>query len=228
MRRRWGRRSAVLALVVLALVAPLIAPQDPADPLGFDPAAANVPPSLSWTYLLGADARGRSVLALLLWGSRVTLAIGVGAALLAAALGVAAGPAVVAGAAAWLDAVVSRLMELCQAAPPLLVLLLLAARLGGTPAPVMLAVFALTGWVAPARLTRATVLAGWRAPYVDAARAARRERAAPARRSTCSPPWSRRSPPGSPLAPRPTSRWRRASTSWGWASPRRPRAGAPR
>ena len=82
----WGLAGLSLVLA-LALAAPLIAPQDPSDPLGFDPLAANHPPSLSWTYLLGADARGRSVLALLLWGSRVTLAIGIGAAVLAAALG---------------------------------------------------------------------------------------------------------------------------------------------
>lgn len=169
---RWGGVAgvAVMALLVLALVAPLIAPQDPADPLGFDPAAANRPPSLSWTYLLGADARGRSVLALLLWGSRVTLTIAVGAALLAAALGILLGLL-----SCWrggrLALVVSCLMDLCQAAPPLLALLLLVARLGSTPAPAMLAVFTLTGWVAAARLTRATVTASWRALYVDAARA---------------------------------------------------------
>ena len=166
----WWGGALLLALIALALAAPLIAPQDPSDPLGFDPLAANHPPSLSWTYLLGADARGRSVLALLLWGSRVTLAIGVGAALLAAALGVLLG-ALYLWRTGLLDAAISRLMELCQAAPPLLILLLLADRLGGVPAAPMLAVFALTGWVAPARLTRAMLAAGWRAPHVDAARA---------------------------------------------------------
>ena len=64
-----------------------MAPQDPSDPLGFDPTGREPSAALSWTYLLGADARGRSVLALLLWGGRATLAIGLGAALLAALLG---------------------------------------------------------------------------------------------------------------------------------------------
>lgn len=71
----------VAAIALLSLLAPLVAPQDPTGPLGFDPLAANHPPNLSWTYLLGADAHGRGVLALLLWGGRTTLSIGVGAAL---------------------------------------------------------------------------------------------------------------------------------------------------
>jgi len=161
----------LVALVLLSALAPFIAPQDPADPLGFDPLAANTGPALSWTYLLGADGRGRSVLALLLWGGRVTLTIGVGAALLAVVVGVALG-----ALACWrdglLDPPLARLMDLCGVAPPLLLLLLLAARLGGVPAPLMLAVFALTGWVAPARLTRTAVRATMAAPYVEAARAA--------------------------------------------------------
>lgn len=173
--RRWRVGSwggpALLALIALALAAPLIAPQDPSDPLGFDPGAANHPPALSWTYLLGADTRGRSVLALLLWGSRPTLAIGLGAALLAAALGLLLG-----ALALWrgglLDVPLSRLMDLCATAPPLLVLLVLSGRLGGVPAALMLAVFALTGWVGPARLSRATLRAEWTALHLDAARAA--------------------------------------------------------
>jgi len=176
-RRFTTRRSAMIgfsvvaAIALLSLLAPLVAPQDPTDPLGFDPLAANHPPNLSWTYLLGADARGRSVLALLLWGGRTTLSIGVGAALLAALLGVALG-----ALACWrgrlLDPPLSWAMDVCGAAPPLLALLLLAGRLGGVPVPLMLAVFAFGGWVAPARLTRAAVRGALAAPYVEAARAA--------------------------------------------------------
>jgi len=175
-RRFRARRGAVAALytlaviVALSLLAPLIAPQDPSDPLGFDPLAANHPPTLSWTYLFGADGRGRDVLSLLLWGGRTTLSIGVGAAILAALVGAGLG-----ALACWrggvFDPLLSRLMDVCGAAPPLLVLFLLASRLGGAPAPVMLAVFALGGWVAPARLTRTAIRAGLAAPYVEAARA---------------------------------------------------------
>jgi len=172
-----AQRGAVVGLVTLAalaalsLLAPLVAPQDPSNPLGFDPLAANHPPDLSWTYLLGADGRGRSVLALLLWGGRVSLLVGAGSALLSVAIGVPLG-----ALACWrdglLDPVLSRLMDACLAAPPLLVLLVLSGRLGGLSAPLMVALFALTGWVAPARLTRAAVSTTWRAPHVEAARAA--------------------------------------------------------
>ncbi|MDQ2830032.1 MAG: ABC transporter permease, partial [Chloroflexota bacterium] len=175
-RRFRAQRGAVAALytliviVALSLLAPLIAPQDPSDPLGFDPLAANHPPTLSWIYLFGADGRGRDMLSLLLWGGRTTLSIGVGAAILAALVGADLG-----ALACWrggvFDPLLSRLMDVCGAPPPLLVLLLLASRLGGAPAAVMLAVFALSGWVVPARLTRTAVRAGLAAPYVEAARA---------------------------------------------------------
>ncbi len=159
------------AIVLLSVLAPLIAPQDPADPVGFDPLAANRPPDLSWTYLLGADGRGRSVLAVLLWGGRTTLVIGVGAALLAALTGLAFG-----ALACWrdgvLDPLVSWLMDVCGAAPALPALLLLSSRLGGVPAGPIAVVLIATGWVAPARLTRAAVRAALSAPYVEAARAA--------------------------------------------------------
>jgi len=177
----WSRfraqRGAMIALAILAAIvllsvlAPLIAPQDPADPVGFDPLAANRPPDLSWTYLLGADGRGRSVLAVLLWGGRTTLVIGVGAALLAALTGLAFG-----ALACWrdgvLDPLVSWLMDVCGAAPALPALLLLSSRLGGVPAGPIAVVLIATGWVAPARLTRAAVRAALSAPYVEAARAA--------------------------------------------------------
>jgi len=96
-RRFRAQRGAVAALytliviVALSLLAPLIAPQDPSDPLGFDPLAANHPPTLSWIYLFGADGRGRDMLSLLLWGGRTTLSIGVGAAILAALVGAGLG-----------------------------------------------------------------------------------------------------------------------------------------
>ncbi len=162
--------AVLLAVLALSLLAPAIAPQDPANPLDFNPDDANHPPALSWPLLLGADGRGRSVLALLLWGGRVSLAIGVGAALLAALVGVLLG-----GLACWrrglFDPLLSRLMDIGAAAPPLLVLLILSSRLGGVPAPVIALVFAATGWIAPARLTRAAVMAAQSAPYVEAARA---------------------------------------------------------
>ena len=160
----------LVAIIALSLFAPAIAPQDPTDPLGFDPLAANHPPAWSRAYLLGADARGRSVLALLLWGGRISLTLGIGSALLALLLGICLG-------SLWgrdggvVGPLLTLAAGLCQSAPPLVVLLVLAARLGNVPTSLVAATFAATGWTAPARITRVTLLALRAAPYVDAARA---------------------------------------------------------
>lgn len=166
-RRLLAQRTALFALaflaflVVLSAAAPIIAPQNPADPLGFDPLAANRGPVLSWTYLLGADARGRSVLASLIWGGRLSLLIGPGAALLAAAVGLFAGlvTALRRGIAGLL---VRRLLDLVDAVPPLLPALILFGRLGNLNAALLIAIFAATGWAAAARiaLSAADVMLG--------------------------------------------------------------------
>jgi len=175
-RRFRAQRAAMAGLVALTLLAtlcllaPLIAPSDPADPLSFDPLAADHPPSLSYSFLLGADSRGRSLLALGLWGGRASLTIGVGAAALAAGLGMALG-----GLALWrggaLAPALGRLMALCQAAPPVLLAMALSSQLGGLPTPGPILVFAAVGWVAPARLSQAAAATVWRAAHVEAARA---------------------------------------------------------
>jgi peptide/nickel transport system permease protein len=180
-RQIWTRliaqRGARLSMLLLALLivvcalAPLIAPQNPADPLGFDPAAANHAPALSWTYLLGADGRGRSVLALLIWGGRLTLAVGIGSALLAALLGLALGA--LAGHRGGIPAAaIGGATDLMQAIPPLLIAIVLFARLGALGVPLLIAIFAATGWVAAARISRGAVAVAGRSDYAEAARAA--------------------------------------------------------
>lgn len=161
----------IAALLALSALAPLVAPQDPADPLGFDPTAANHDPTLTGTYLLGADDRGRGVLALLIWGGRATLAVGLGSALLAALLGIALGA--LAGLRGGLTAaLIGRAMDLIQAVPPVLPALLLFAKLGGLDVPQLVTVFAATGWVAPARISSASVAEAGGSDYAEAARAA--------------------------------------------------------
>jgi peptide/nickel transport system permease protein len=168
-RRPMVALTVLAALVLLSLAAPLLAPQDPGDPVGFDPQDANHPPALSWTFLLGADDRGRSVVALLLWGGRASLAIGLGAAIVAAVVGVSLGALAARYGAA--DLVVGSAMDLCQAMPPLLVALALGTHLGGLEPALLIAAFAASGWAASARLTRAAVAAGLHAPSTEAARA---------------------------------------------------------
>jgi peptide/nickel transport system permease protein len=170
----------LLALLgAAAAAAPLVAGWLGHDPFAPDLLARFEPPSAM--HPLGTDDLGRDMLLRLLYGARVSLAVGLAAALAAALIGTAAGLfAAWRGGAA--DAVVMRLADFMLALPALPLLVLLAAadpaRIGlparGEAAGdvlrivVILAVF---GWVGVARLARAAALAVLSRDHVRAARA---------------------------------------------------------
>ncbi|WP_198372866.1 ABC transporter permease [Roseomonas rosulenta] len=171
---------ALLGMLALgALAAPFVA-----DTLGHDPFTPDLmarfePPSAR--HPLGTDDLGRDILTRLLYGARVSLAVGLAAALAATLIGTTAGLL-----AAWrggvADALVMRFADFMLALPALPLLVLLAAadpsRIGlparGEAAGdvlrivVILAVF---GWVGVARLARAAALATFSRDHVRAARA---------------------------------------------------------
>jgi peptide/nickel transport system permease protein len=167
------------ALALAALGAPFVAAALGHDPFAPDLMARFEPPSAR--HPLGTDDLGRDILLRLLYGARVSLAVGLAAALAATVIGTAAGLI-----AAWrggaADAAIMRLADFMLALPALPLLVLLAAadpsRIGlparGEPAGdvlrivVILAVF---GWVGVARLARATALATFARDHVRAARA---------------------------------------------------------
>ena len=120
----WG--LAVFALVcLLALAAPLL---PLADPNATAPANRLLPP-LSPGRPLGTDALGRDLLSRLAWGSRVSLAVGISATLIAAAIGSLIG--LVAGyVGGRTDAVLMRLVDMVMAFPYILLALVIVAALG--------------------------------------------------------------------------------------------------
>jgi peptide/nickel transport system permease protein len=120
-------------------------------------------------YWLGTDTLGRDVLARLLHGGRVSLAIGIAS--LAAALLVGLAVGLAAGwAGGWVDAVLMRIVDGLMAVPMLFLLLLLAAVF--RPSPVALvAVLALSSWMGVARLARGQVLSLKERDFILAARA---------------------------------------------------------
>lgn len=128
--RRFARsRSAVvgaaglLALVVLAVFAPLVAP--------FDPTAQDGESLLgpSGTHLLGTDQLGRDILSRLIYGARASLVAAVGAAAVGAGIGVPLG--LLAGyLGRWVDAVAMRLVDLLLAVPGILLALVMIVVLG--------------------------------------------------------------------------------------------------
>lgn len=164
----WGARLAALwlALVVAAaLAAPLLAP--------FDPAAQDLERRLespSASHPLGLDELGRDVLSRLVWGARVSVAVGLAVVLAAGLVGTLVGG--VAGAVGGrVDALLMRLVDLFLAFPGILLAIALVAVLGPALRHVVLALAAI-GWVGYARLARAQILRLREEEFVVAVRAA--------------------------------------------------------
>jgi peptide/nickel transport system permease protein len=158
-----------VAVLLAALLAPLLAPDDPA---ALQMRQRLVPPAWSaggnWDHPLGTDQLGRDVLSRLLFGSRVSVLIGVTAVLVAGVVGIAVGLAsgYYGGA---VDALLSRVIDAFLALPFIVLALAVIGVLG--PGLLNLVfVLGLTGWVTYARVVRAEVLAAKETEYVLAAR----------------------------------------------------------
>ncbi len=161
----------VVVLLVCALFAPLLAPQDPNYQ---DLLAQLLPPAWNadgvGAHLLGTDNLGRDVLSRLIYGARVALTVAVTAALGAMILGTAL--ALVAGYfGGWVDWLISRAVELWLSFPPVVLSLILIVGFGVGLGNVILAII-LVDWTRFCRVVRAEVLVVRRQDYVDAARLA--------------------------------------------------------
>ena len=158
----------VVGLVLVAVLAPVLAPHDPtAGALGDrlrPPAWAE---GGSARFLLGTDEQGRDILSRIIYGTRVTLLVGGSVVLLAGTFGTLAG--LVAGykGGRW-DSVIMRIVDTQVAFPGLLLALVILAVIQPSATSVI-AVLALNGWMVYARMTRGVVLSVKEMPYVDAA-----------------------------------------------------------
>jgi peptide/nickel transport system permease protein len=165
----FARRSVAVALtffvlvLLLVLMAPLIAP---ADPAAMSVRQRLTPPG--GDYLLGADAFGRDVLSRLLYAGRVSLVIGAGVAILSSVVGILIG--LLAGFYRRLDGPVSRLIDAMMAFPDILLAISLVAILGGSIVNVIIAL-SIVYTPRIARIVRASTLVVRELPYVEAARA---------------------------------------------------------
>lgn len=163
-----GRPSTVFALlvvavfVVVAALAPVIAPY---DPLKQSIIAINRPPGAA--YWLGTDGFGRDVLSRIIYGSRNSLLFGLISPFLAAIFGTLLG--IVAGYFGGIpDRLISRVVDLLLSFPELLLAILIAAVLGGGFWNII-AVITVAFVPGFARLARAQTLAVRREPYIEAA-----------------------------------------------------------
>ncbi|WBU57770.1 ABC transporter permease [Paracoccus sediminicola] len=155
-------------LVVIAILAPVLAPHDPyAQSLG-DRMLRPVFMGGTWEHPLGTDHLGRDYLSRLIYGARVSLLIGAVAALISGLIGTAMG--VAAGYfGGWVDTVVTFLINVRLAMPVVLVALAVVAILGGS-LTVVIAVLGLLLWDRFAVVMRASTLQIRGREFVAAAR----------------------------------------------------------
>jgi peptide/nickel transport system permease protein len=166
----------VLALAMLAAALPLVAALAGLDPWTLDPEARLATPS--WAHPLGRDGLGRDVFARLVLGFSLSVLIAGASAGLSTGLG--AGLGLWAGTrGGWVDATLSRIMELTQSIPKLPLLLLLGSvdlrRLGlpiglGTVIFRLVLLFTLLGWLTAFRVVRQSSFEVAARPFVEAAR----------------------------------------------------------
>ncbi|CAN1520160.1 DppC ABC-type dipeptide/oligopeptide/nickel transport systems, permease components [Burkholderiaceae bacterium] len=175
--------AALLALVfvIAALFAPWVAPHNPFDLATLELANARLPPA--WlpdgqtAFLLGTDDQGRDILSALIYGARISLAVGLASVILSVIVGVTLG--LLAGFwGGWIDAFLMRLCDVMLSFPAILVALLIAG-VGRALFPnaheslafgVLIVSISLTGWVQYARTVRGSTLVERQKEYVQAAR----------------------------------------------------------
>ncbi|MGE0315588.1 MAG: ABC transporter permease [Lautropia sp.] len=177
--------SALVALGITlgALGAPWIAPFDPFDPTSLDLNNALIPPlgaqGANPSYPLGTDDQGRDILSTILYGSRISLGVGVASVLLAMVIGVVLG--LVAGfAGGRLDAFIMRVADVQLSFPSILIALLINgvaravlpmnADIDALALAVLVVSITLANWVNYARTVRGSAMVEKNKEYVLAAR----------------------------------------------------------
>lgn len=165
--RLWLGAAIVAMLLFVALLAPWLAPHDPVEQ---DLLSAQLPPAFMQggdaAFPLGTDSLGRCVLSRLMFSARTALEVAVIAALLAAIIGIALG--LIAGTlGGWIDQLVSRLIDVWMAFPPVLLSIVLAAVIGAGLTSVIAAIV-VVDWTRFARVVRAEAMAQLGRDYASA------------------------------------------------------------
>ncbi|QKD13704.1 ABC transporter permease [Mesorhizobium sp. NZP2077] len=169
--RLWLAGGWLLLALLAAIFAPLVAPQ---DPLAQDLMLERLPPF--WLdgaepgYWLGTDSLGRDLLSRLIFGGRIAFIVAFAAAIAACLVGSTLG--LIAGYfGGWADRIISRIVDVWMAFPPVLFAILLVAVLGTGLSSVILAI-AIIDWTRFCRVIRAEAMGQSRMDYVENARIA--------------------------------------------------------
>ncbi|MXQ12135.1 ABC transporter permease [Microvirga makkahensis] len=151
----------LLVIVLTGIFAPLIAPY---DPIQMNPAVRLKP--ASDTFLLGTDAYGRDLFSRIVYGARISLTVGIGAAIISVAIGLPLG--LLAGFFRILDAILMRIMDGLMAIPSIL-LAIAVVSLAGAGLWTVLVAITIPEIPRVVRLVRSVVLTAREEPYVEAA-----------------------------------------------------------
>ncbi|WP_256749012.1 ABC transporter permease [Mesorhizobium sp. Mes31] len=167
----WLAGGWLLLALLAAIFAPLVAPQ---DPLAQDLMLERLPPF--WMsgaepgYWLGTDSLGRDLLSRLIFGARIAFIVAFAAATAACLVGSTLG--LIAGYfGGWADRIISRIVDVWMAFPPVLFAILLVAVLGTGLSSVIIAI-AVIDWTRFCRVIRAETMGQSRMDYVENARIA--------------------------------------------------------
>jgi len=176
--RNWSVRIGGAALVLLLLVSILAPWLGTVDPTLFDAGSRDLRPGaageimtlegevLKHTFVMGSDSFGRDIYSRVLYGTRVSLVVGIAAALLSVAFGVVLGLS--AGYIRWLDGPLMRVMDGIMAIPAILIAIAVVA-LWRASLPTVIVAIAIPEIPRVTRLVRALVLSIREEPYVEAA-----------------------------------------------------------
>jgi len=174
--------SSVIAIMMImaAVFAPYLAPQNPFDPMSLDIMNSILPPA--WDaegdpqFLLGTDDQGRDILSSILYGARISLFVGFVAVLLSAFIGISAG--LISGyVGGRVDSIIMRIADIQLSFPAILVALLIdgltrniipGALHNQIALLVIILAISLSGWVQYARTVRASVMTERTKEYVQA------------------------------------------------------------
>ena len=163
----------LLVLVVLSIIAPWIVPQNPYDLAQVDVMDSRLVPGTpsangKYTHWLGTDGAGRDLVSAMLYGLRISLAVGVLSGVIAMSIGASVGLA-----AAYIggrtETLIMRVVDLQLSFPAILIALMLIAVLGKGVDKIIIALVTVQ-WAYYARTVRGTALVERRKEYVEAAR----------------------------------------------------------
>lgn len=162
----------LLVIVLAAIFAPVIAPQNPYDLAQIDIMDARLAPGAqnadrTFTYLLGTDEQGRDMLSAILYGVRISIIVGVVSTVIALAIGLTLG-LFAAYFGGRIENFIMRVADIQLSFPPILVALILLALLGPGTGKIVIALVAVQ-WAYYARTARSAALVERRKEYIEAA-----------------------------------------------------------